>query len=101
MTRGGSTNGCGLPPRALSAQGFALLLGALAIVRVENRLADPDRFWRDLDELVVLDPGERLLERHADRRREPHRLVLRGRADVGELLALQHIDLQIVVAVVL
>src|SRR5882724_12074246 len=68
---------------------FLGLFGALALVRVEELLAQADRFRRHLDELVVLDIGERLFQRHPDRRRQPHRLVLGRGADVGELLALE------------
>src|SRR6185437_377201 len=77
------------------------LLGALALVGVEVLLAQADRFRRHLDELVVLDIGERLFQRHLDRWRQAHRLILRRGADVGELLALEHVDLEIVVAGVL
>src|SRR6185437_1546817 len=64
---------------------FLGLFRALAVVGVEELLAQPDRFRRDLDQLVVLDIGERLFQRHPDRRRQPHRLVLGRGADVGEL----------------
>src|SRR5690606_11300780 len=74
------------------------LFEALALVRIEIELAQPDRLRRHLDQFVVLYPGERALQRHADRRGELDRLVLAGGADVGQLLALQHIDLEIVVA---
>src|SRR5689334_15148855 len=73
------------------------LLEPLALVWVEIELAQPDGLRRHLDQLVVLDPGQRSLQRHADRRRQLHRLVLAGGADVGELLALQDIDLEVVV----
>src|SRR5439155_27246056 len=58
------------------------------VVDVEQALAHADRLGRDLDQLVVLDIGDRLFEAHLDRRRQPHRLVLGGRADIGALLAL-------------
>src|SRR5471032_1971551 len=45
-----------------------------------------------------LDIGQCLFQRHADRRGEADRLVLRGGADIGELLALEHVDDQVVVA---
>src|SRR6266487_5514253 len=68
----------------------------LALVGIEQLLAQPDRFRRDLDQFVVGDIGERLLQRHLDRRDQPHRLVLRMGADIGELLALEHVNLEVV-----
>ena len=53
---------------------------------------------RDFDQLVVVDELQRLLERHADRRREQEVLVGAGGADVGELLGLERVHHQIVVA---
>src|SRR4029079_12763280 len=81
--------------------GKALALGLLALVRVEVPLAESDRLGGDLDQLIVLDVSERPLEHHADRRRQADRLVLGCGAHIGKLLALQHIDLEIVVARVL
>src|SRR5690606_31223369 len=78
-------------PRALLSYAHLLLFGTLAVVRVEMHLAQADRFRRDLDEFVVLDPGKRALERHADRRRQPDCFILAGGTDVGQLLALQHV----------
>ncbi len=62
---------------------FGLLLAQMGQKRA---LAQADRFRRHLDELVVLDIGDRLFERRRNDRRQTHRLVLRVRADVGELL---------------
>jgi len=56
--------------------GFSAALVALALVWIEQALAQPDRFRGDFDQLVVLDVGQRLLQGHADRRGKPHRLVL-------------------------
>ncbi|CCV04643.1 hypothetical protein MESS2_1340046 [Mesorhizobium metallidurans STM 2683] len=74
------------------------LLETLALVRVEIELAQPDGLRRHFDQFVVLDPGQRPLQRHADRRRQLDRFVLAGGTDVGQLLALQHIHFEIVVA---
>jgi hypothetical protein len=53
-------------------------------MRVEEALADADHLGRDLDQLVVLDVGDRLLEAHAARRGEADAFVLgAGRAEVG------------------
>src|SRR5262249_41366342 len=75
-----------------------LLLEALALMRVEIELTEPDRFRRHLDKLVILDPRQSTLQRHADRRGELDGLVFSGGTDVGELLALQHIHFEVVVA---
>src|SRR6516165_5180649 len=66
------------------------------LVGIEQLLAQPDRGRGDLDQLVVGDIGERLLQRHLDRRDQPHGLVLGMGADIGELLALEHVDLEVV-----
>ena len=56
---------------------------------------------RHLHQLVVLDIGDRLLEAHPARRDQQHGLVLAGGADVGELLFLDRVHVQVVVAAVL
>src|SRR5690606_5172431 len=61
---------------------------ALALVRIEMDLPEPNRFRRHLDIFVVRDIGQRLLEAELFRRRQAYRLVLGRRADIGELLAL-------------
>src|SRR5262249_53747861 len=78
--------------------GFLAPLVPLAFMRVEQSLTQADRFWSYLDQFVVLDVGERLLKRHSDRWGQAHRLVLRSGANIGELLALQHVDFEIVAA---
>src|SRR5690349_6346580 len=47
---------------------FELSRLAFALVRVKVALADPDRLRRHLDQLVVLDIGDRLLKAHPPRR---------------------------------
>src|SRR5580698_749110 len=80
---------------------FPGLFGALAVVGVEELLAQADRLRGHLDQLVVLDIGQRLFQRHLNRRGQAYRLVFRRGADVGQLLALEDIDLEIIVAGVL
>src|ERR1700749_842078 len=75
--------------------GFELPRLALALVRIEEALADPDRLWSDFDQLIVLDVSDRLLEAHALWRSESNAFVLAGCAEVGELLGLQRIDLEV------
>jgi serine O-acetyltransferase len=72
--------------------------GALALMRVEEALAQPDRVRRHLDQLVVVDIGDGLFQRHLHRRRQAHRLVRARGADVGQLLALERVHLEVVVA---
>ena len=48
--------------RASLRRGGFGALGALAVVRVQNHLAQPDRFRRHLDQLVLLDIGEGALQ---------------------------------------
>src|SRR5690349_10843453 len=83
----------GIVVRALRR--FELARLALALVRIEEALADADRLGGHLDELVVLDVGDRLLQAHALRRRQANALVLARGAEVGELLRLQGIDLEV------
>ena len=64
-------------------------------------LAQTDRLRCHFHQFVVLDIGQRLFQCHADRRGQAHGLVLAGSADVGQLLALQHVDFKIVFAVML
>src|SRR6476469_952690 len=73
---------------------------ALALVFLQKPLADADRLRRDLDKLVVGDELDRIFERQADRRRQQDRIVLAGRADVGQLLAFDRVDDEIVVTAV-
>src|SRR5690606_8613423 len=75
--------------------------GLLALVRLQQALAQPDGRGRDLDQLVLGDELQRGLERHLARRLEDHGLVGAGRADVGELLALADVDLHVAGARVL
>src|SRR5580700_9760645 len=72
--------------------------GAFSVVGVEEALAQTDRFWRHLDKLVVGNIGDRLFKAHHDRWSQADRLVLRGGADIGELLSLCWVDLEVVVA---
>src|SRR5215472_10257861 len=64
-------------------------------------LAEPYRKRRHFDEFVVLDIGNRLLERHWHNRGEPDGLVLRRGTDVRELLCAQRVDVEVVVLRVL
>src|SRR5688572_3202783 len=107
---GGALHGhLGAPRRALALRGRArrprLILGrgarlALALVLFEEALAQADRLRRDLGQLVLADEFHRVFECERDRRREQDRLVLARGADVGELLGLDRVDHQDVVAAV-
>src|SRR5438105_7758586 len=66
----------------------------------EMTLPDTDAFGRDLHQFIVGNEFNRVFERELDRRRKRDGFVLAGRAHVGELLALDRIDDQIVVATV-
>src|SRR5258708_2074898 len=56
---------------------FRFGLCPLAEMGQERALAQANGFRRHLDQLVILDIGDRLLERRRDHRGEPHRFVLR------------------------
>ena len=57
------------PSPASDPLGFPSLLVFFPLVLVEQLLAQPDRLRGDLHQFVVLDIGQGLLQRHADRRR--------------------------------
>src|ERR1022692_7591 len=78
--------------------GGARAVFPFAVGLVEQLLAQADRLRRHLDQFVVLDIGQGLFQRHADRRGGTDRVVPRGGADIGELLAPEHVDDQVVVA---
>src|SRR5690606_920123 len=63
--------------------GHFRLVEALAVIRVEIHLAQTNRLRRDFHQLVILDPGERPVERHADRRSQLDGLVLASSPDIG------------------
>ena len=67
-------------------------------MRQKFALAQAYRLRRHFDELVVFDIGDGLFERQRHDRRELQRFVFCVRANVGELLCLQRIDVEIVVA---
>src|SRR5579885_22658 len=91
------------PP--VNSRGFLCLsrlgLRALAQMRQELALPEPDGFWRYLDQLIILDIGDGLLQRHRRDRCQANGFVFRGGADIGELLGAQRIDVEIVVLGVL
>src|SRR5690606_29045155 len=92
-----------LPPlRGSGARALRLFfLPLLAEAGIQDLLAQADRLGGHLDQLVVLDVGDRLFEGHAAGRGEADGLVLASGADVGQLLALQRVHVQIVGAGIL
>src|ERR1017187_10701455 len=74
--------------------------GPLALVFLEVALADTDALGSDLDQLVAGGEFDRILKRQRDRRGQQDRVVLAGGADIGELLGLDRVDHQIVLAAV-
>src|SRR6185503_20447911 len=76
--------------------GRTLTLETLSLVRIEDFLAQPDGARRDLHELVVGDVGQSPLQGQPYGRDEKNRVVFVGCADIGELFAFQHIDLEII-----
>src|SRR3569623_797943 len=81
--------------RALRGQLGARRL--LALVRIEEALAQADRLGGHLDHLVVVDIGDGLFQSHLVRRGQADRVVLAARgAEVGQLLGLHRVDLEVV-----
>src|SRR5690606_42100320 len=62
-----------------------------------QHLAQADLPGGDFHQLVVVDELQRLLQREADRRDQALVVVLAGGAEVGELLAAQGVDREVVV----
>ena len=56
--------------------GLFLTLFLFAVVLVEQLLAQANRFRGYLDQLVIFNIGQRLFQRHPDRRRETDRFIL-------------------------
>src|SRR5665213_1872761 len=77
-----------------------LARGALAIVRLKVPLADTDALRRDFHQFVVGNEFDRVLERQGNRRGQYNGLILAGRADVGQLLGLDGVDHQVILAAV-
>src|SRR6476620_1591159 len=92
--------GCRLP-LGCSPQVVHAARGTTPFVLGQEPLAQPDRCRRDLDQLVLGDEFERALEGHRPWRREPQRLVVGVRPDVGELLLLGRVDVHVARAAVL
>src|SRR5258708_33539551 len=88
----------GIRRKAKSRILCSVALGAAALVLPEVTLAKPDGLRGDLDQLVIAYELYRVFERQSNRRGEVDRLVLARGADVGELLCLDRIHDQVVVA---
>src|SRR5208282_3496343 len=58
--------------------------------RFQDPVAYPYRLGRDFDQLLFVDPFQRGVKRGNSRGRQPDRLVMAGRADIGELLFAAH-----------
>src|SRR6266850_4931326 len=76
----------------------SVALGAAALVLPEVTFAKPDGLRGDLDQLVIAYELYRVFQSQGNRRGEVDRLVLARGADVGELLGLDRVHHQIVVA---
>ena len=67
-------------------------------MRVEIALADADRKRCDFDEFVVIDVRDCLFQPKTGRRRQHNSVVFAGCPNVCQFLALQRVDLQIIVS---
>src|SRR5215210_2933859 len=77
------------------------LLRLLPHPRFEDLLAQANGLRCDLDELVLTNIFEGLLERQLAQGREVEGVVGAGGADVGELLVLANVDVEVVLTAVL
>src|SRR5471032_234052 len=68
------------------------------LVLFQEALAQTDRFRRDFDQFVVGDEFDGVFQRHLNRRHQAHRFIGTRRTHVGQLLALDRVDDQVVVA---
>src|SRR5262245_7947210 len=67
----------------------------------ELALAKPNGLGSDLHQLVVVDPGQTVLQTHGVVRSQTHGLVVAGGAHVGQLLLPTHVDVEVHVTRVL
>src|SRR5215210_3286957 len=67
----------------------------------EDLFARADGLWCDLDELVLTDIFEGIFERKLAHGREVEGVVGAGGADVGELLVLADVDVEVVLTAIL
>src|SRR5690348_17238401 len=93
-------------PGSAPAGFLSLLAGAAAadpaaLLRVEDRLAEPDRGRGHLDALVLGAELKRLLQAEDPRRDQPLKFLTGGLADVGDLLLLGDVHVHVVAARVL
>nr|GEU28058.1 hypothetical protein [Tanacetum cinerariifolium] len=70
----------------------------LALVLFQVALAQTDRFRGDFHQFVVVDEFDSVFQRHLDRRHQAHGFVGTRRTHVGQLLALDRVHDQVVVA---
>src|SRR5277367_1885766 len=68
---------------------------------LEHPMAHPHGFRRHLDQLFLIDPFKREVERHFADGREPDCLIVSGGADIGQFFLAAYIDSEINLARVL
>src|SRR5262245_39618245 len=61
----------------------------------ELALAKPHGLGSDLDQLVVVDPGQAVLQAHRVVRSQPHGFVVAGGAHVGQLFLAAHVHVEV------
>src|SRR5450830_2013744 len=83
---------------SLNNRSLRFAAGLLALVLFQEALAQANRFRGDLDQLVVGDEFHRVFQRHLHGRHQTHGFVGAGGTHVGQLLALDGVDDQVVVA---
>src|SRR6185312_54586 len=94
---------CWRPPRAAASGCDGGVSGprrTLAVGLFEEALADADGQRRHFHQLVIGNELHRILQRELDRGSQKDGIVLAGGADVGELLGLDRVHDQVVVAAV-
>src|SRR5208282_5838502 len=63
--------------------------------RLEDAVAQPHRLGRDLEQLFLVDPLQRRVQRRNARRRQPNRFVVARRTHVAEFFFTAHVDGQV------
>ena len=71
---------------------------ALALIRIKVALAQPNGARRHLNQLIIFNIRNGLFQAHFTRRDQQQRLILAGGADIGQLLFLDRVHFQIIVA---
>ena len=67
-------------------------------MRIQIPFAQADGLGCHLDQLIIINIGNGLFQRHLNRRGQPDRIIGSRRADIGELFALKRVYLKVIIS---